>query len=171
MKIVNFLLIVVAFLLNSCNGKDNSKEGSVSAEELCKLMEVEHISEIVGKRLIASPGKKEFEYARTCSYTNESGFPYITLTLYFNKGGHELTYFAPPSSLFESEIKELSKEPNPAIAVISKEKRNTIEILAHSNKKVVALTLLNVEAKDGSEKQKILIQELQNIANRAKELK
>ena len=171
MKIVNFLLIVVAFLLNSCNGKNNSKESSVSAEELCKLMEIKNISEIVGKKLIASPGKRQFEYARTCSYTNESGYPYITLTLYFNERGHELSYFAPPNSLFESEIKELPKEPNQAIAVISKKERNTIEILAHSNRRVVALTLLNVDAKDGSKNQKILIQEVQNIANRAKELK
>ncbi len=36
---------------------------------------------------------------------------------------------------------------------------------------MVALTLFNVKADDGSENQKLLIRELQNISNKAKELK
>ncbi len=171
MKVVQFLLMIAVFVLNGCNGKDKPKEGGITSEKICELMDIKTISEVVGKKLHASPGKKKFDYARTCSFTNESGFPYITLTLYFNERGHELAYFAPPSSLFESEIKELPKEPNPAIAVISKKERNTIEILVYSNRRVVALTLFNVDAKDGSKNQKILIHEIQNIANRAKELK
>ena len=171
MKIAKFLLVVLAFILNSCNGKDKVKERSISVEEICKLMEIKNVAAIVGKKLHVSPGEKQFDYARTCSYTNENGYPYITLTLFFNERGNELAYFAPPSSLYESEIKKLPEDPNPAIAVIGKKERNTIELLAKSNRRVVALTLFNIDAKDGSKNQKILIQELQNIANRAKELK
>jgi len=170
MKITKFLVVIIAFILNGCNGKEKAKERGIGSEEICKLIEIENIASIVGDKLYPSPVKKQFEYARTCSFTNKKGSPYITLTLFFNERGNELSYFAPPDSLYESEIKKLPENPNPAIAVIGKKERNTIELLAKSNRRVVALTLYNIDAKDGSKNQKILIKEIQNIANRAKEL-
>ncbi len=145
MKSVGALLLAF-FLLVSCQKEEKKRATVIKSNELCKLLEIKNVEEIVGKKLIATPSKKQFDYARNCSYTNESGF----LTLFFNERGHNLAYFAPPSSLFESEIKELPNEPNPAIAVIGKKERNTIELLVNSNRRVVALSFFNVDAKDGS---------------------
>ena len=139
-------VILILFLLSNSQGESKKSASAITANELCKLMEIKNAEEVIGKKLIASPSKKQFDYARNCSYTNESGF----LTLFFNERGHNLAYFAPPSSLFESEIKELPNEPNPAIAVIGKKERNTIELLVNSNRRVVALSFFNVDAKDGS---------------------
>ena len=175
MKIIELFLVAV-FLLSGCGGdKDNKVENNsnsnITSKDVCKLMNPKDVEGVVGKELFSSPDKKQFDYARTCSYTNKSGYPYITLTLFFNERGKDVSYFAPPNDVFKSYIKELDATPNKAIAVISKETKNTIELLAQSDKRVVGLTLFNVEADDGSENQKILIREIQNIANRAKELK
>ncbi len=177
MKIIGLFLVAV-FILVGCGDGDNDKtiesnsSITITSNDVCKLMNPKDVEGIVGKELFLSPDKKhKFNNARVCSYTNKSGYPYITLTLYFNEKGEEVSYFAPPNDVFNSYIKELDTTPNKTIAVISKETKNTIELLAQSDKRVVALTLFNVKADDGSENQKLLIREIQNIANQAKELK
>ncbi len=169
MKTVVFTLVTL-LLLSSCKGKEESHKSTITQKDVCALVESKSLESAVGEKLIASPGKRQFNYARTCSYTNKSGYPYIVLTLFLNARGKDLAYFAPPSDIFNSEIKKLPKEPNQAIAVIRKQNKNTIQLLVQSNKRVVSFTLMKVKAIDGSKNQKLLIQKLQHIANKAKEL-
>ena len=170
MKTVVFTLAVL-LLLNNCNGKEKSQKSVITENDVCALLDTKSLENIVGEKLIASPGERKFDYARTCSYTNKHGYPYVVLTLFLNERGKDVTYFAPPDSVFNSEMKALPKAPNRAIAVVGKEEKNTIELLAQSGKRVVSFTFMKVEVKDGSKHQKQLIQTLQDVANKAKELK
>ena len=161
------LTLATLLLLSGCKGKEESKKSAITAKEVCALMDSKSVESIVGKKLTAKPSKRQFDYARTCTYSSKSGYPYIVLTLYFNDRGKDVAYFAPPSDVFNSEIKKL---PNEVIAVLSKKSKETIELLAKSAKRVVAFTLMKVDAKDGSKNQNLLIQKLQEVANKAKKL-
>lgn len=164
------LTLATLLLLSGCKGKEESKKSAITAKDVCALLDSKSVEGVVGKKLFASSGKRQFDYARTCTYTSESGYPYIVLTLFFNEKRKDVAYFAPPSDIFKSEIKKLSNEPNEAIAVLSKKSKETIELLAKSGKRVVAFTLMKVDAKDGSKNQNLLIQKLQEVSDKAKKL-
>ncbi len=172
-RYISFIAITLSII--NCGGEDRNikvDNSNITSEDVCKLINPNDLESIVGKELLASPdNKNKFNNARVCSYTNKSGYPYFVLTLYFNEKGEELSYFAPPNNVFNSYIKVLNGTETETIAVISKESENTIELLAKSDKRVVAISLFNVEANDESNNQKILIKKIQDMANQAKNLK
>ena len=151
------IVITAALLFSGCKGKEESKEAAkISSQKLCKAADLEAAQKLVGKKLHTDSNEThKFSYATTCSVENEYGYPYLTVTLYYNSKNNEAQYFAPPDSVFNSYTKKIAKD---TIAVIAKDDKNTLEVLKKGvNNWVVAVTALNIKATDGSTNQRELI--------------
>ncbi len=156
MKLLTIFL-TAALLLSGCKSKENSKEAAkISAQKLCQAVDLQTAQKLSGKKLHTDLKEEhKFSYATTCSIENKDGFPYFTVTLYYNEKNRSPEYFAPPSDLFDSVNKKIG---NNTVAVIAKKDKNTIEILKKGvNNRVVAITPLKVKAPDGSANQSQLI--------------
>ena len=156
MKLVT-IVITVALLFSGCKSSEDSKKSAkISSQKLCQTVDLAAAQKLVGKKLHTnSKEKHKFSYATTCSIENKDGYPYFTITLFYNSKNKQPQYYAPPNSIFNSYTKEITKD---TIAVVSKDDKNTIEILKKGvNNWVVGVTTMNVKAIDGSVNQTELI--------------
>ena len=156
-------VIIAALLFSACQGEEESqKVEKISSQKLCQAVDLQSAQKLVGKKLHTdSKEKHKFSYATTCLIENENGYPYLTVTLYYNKKNKETEFFAPPSNVFDTYNKKIAEN---TIAVITKEEKNTIEVLQKGiHNWVVAVTAMNFKAADGSAKQKELLKMTETI--------
>ena len=157
------IVIATALLFVGCKSKEDSQNVTkISSQKLCQTVDLATAQKLVGKKLHTdSKEEHKFPYATTCSVENKDGYPYFTITLFYNSKNKEPQYFAPPDSVFNSYKKKIAKD---TIAVVSKDDKNTLEVLKKgSNNWVVAVTPLNVKAIDGSINQTQLIKIVDSV--------
>ena len=156
MKTVTIFL-TLALLFSGCKSEEKKQErGKIGAQKLCQAADLQTAQKLTGKKLHTnSKEEQKLPYAVSCSIEDKDGFPYFTVTLYYNEKNRNLKYFAPPGDLFNSVNKKIADN---TVAVIAKKDKNTIEILKKgADSRIVAITPLKVKALDGSANQSQLI--------------
>ena len=142
------IFIISSLLLSGCKGKEESqKTDRITPKKLCQTVDLQSAQKLVGKKLHTDSNEThKFSYATTCLIENGYGYPYLTVALYYNNKNREAEFFAPPGNVFDTYNKKVA---NNTIAVITKEGKNTIEVLQKGiHNWVVAVTAMNLKALD-----------------------
>jgi len=150
------IFIVGALLLSSCkSGEENQQTKKITSQELCSAFNLKTAENLVHKQLkIDTLEKHKFPYVTTCSIENESGYPYFTITLYYNKKNADAKYYAPPKSVFNFSYKTINET---LVAVEPKSKEVAEVFQKGKNKWVASILLMNVKVPENSAQEKQLI--------------
>lgn len=151
------LFIVGALLLSSCKSNEKKQEISkISPQKLCSAFDLKTAENLVHKKLkIDTVEKHKFPYATTCSIENDSGFPYITVTLYYNKDNADTKHFAPPKDMFDFSYKTV----NSTLVAVEPKSKEVAEVFQKGkNNRVVSILLMNAKVSENSAQEKQLIE-------------
>ena len=150
------IFIVGALLLSSCkSGEENQQTKKITPQQLCSAFDLKTAENLVHKKLkIDTVEKHKFLYATTCSIENDAGYPYFTITLYYNKKNADAKYYAPPKSMFNFSYKNVG---NTLVAIAPKSKEVAEVIQKGKNNWVASILLMNVKVPENSTQEKQLI--------------
>ena len=164
------VFLTVALLLSGCKSEEKRQnESKISPEKLCSAFDLKTAESLVHKKLkYDTVEKHKFSYATNCAIVNEFGYPYITITLYYNKKNDNTKYFAPPKDLFDFSYKTVN---NTLVAVEPKSKEVAEIFKKGKNSWVVAILLANVKVPENSTQEKQLINFLGTAMDKLQSLK
>ena len=164
------VFLTVALLLSGCKSEEKRQNVSkITPQELCSAFDLKTAESLVHKKLKYDTKEKvKFSYATNCSIVNESGYPYFTITLYYNKKSADAKYFAPPKDVFDFSYKTV----NYTLVAVEPKSKEVAEIFKKGkNSWVVAILLANVKVPENSAQEKQLIEFLNSGMDKLQNLK
>ena len=169
MKIAT-ILIAGALLLSGCKSSEEKQQASkISPQKLCSAFDLKTAENLVHKKLkIDTLEKHKFPTATTCSIKNNVGYPYFTITLFYNKENNDAKYFAPPKSLFNFSYKNVG---NTLVAIAPKSKEVAEVFQKGKNNWVLSILLANVKVYENSAQEKQLIKLLSTAMDKLQSTK
>ena len=164
------IFLTATLLLSGCKSEEKKQElNKITPQKLCSAFDLKTAESLVHKKLkLDTVEKHKFSYATNCSIENDSGFPYITITLYYNKDNADAKYFAPPKSVFDFSYKTVNST---LVAVEPKSKEVTEVFKKGKNNWVVGILLTNVKVPENSAQEKQLIDFLNSGMNKLQNIK
>ncbi len=155
------IFIASALLLSGCKSNEEKEQASkITPQKLCSAFDLKTAENLVHKKLkIDTVEKHKFPTATTCSIENESGYPYFTITLFYNKKDADTKYYAPPKSVFNFSYKTVGST---LVAIEPKSKEVAEVFQKGKNKWVLSILLASVKVSENSAQEKQLIKLLSN---------
>lgn len=164
------IFLTVALLLSGCKSEEKRQNVSkITPQELCSAFDLKTAEALVHKKLkFDTVEKHKFSYATNCLIENDYGFPYITITLYYNKDNADVKHFAPPKDMFDFSYKMVA---DTLVAVEPKSKEVAEVFKKGKNNWVASILLTNVKVPENSAQEKQLIDFLSSGMNKLQNIK
>ena len=164
------IFLTVALLLSGCKSEEKRQNVSkITPQELCSAFDLKTAEALVHKKLkYDTVEKHKFSYATSCLIENDYGFPYINITLFYNKNNADAKYFAPPKSVFDFSYKTV----NGTLVAVSPKSKEVVEVFKKGkNNWVVGILLASVKVPENSAQEKQLIDFLSSGMNKLQNIK
>ncbi len=164
------LFIAGVLLLSGCKSNEKKQEISkISPQELCLAFDLKTAESLTHKKLkFDTKEKVKFSYATNCSIENDAGYPYFTITLFYNKENNDVKYFTPPKDVADFSYKNVG---NTLVAIEPKSKKVAQIFKKGKNNWIISVLLTNVNVPENSAQEKQLIEFLNSAMAKLQNIK